>query len=58
MRSAGPGERDERYLITKDKMAHHSPAQVLSILQTGALTITVDSKGRIRMKGFLKKNLP
>ncbi|MBA7685093.1 ComE operon protein 3 [subsurface metagenome] len=54
----GRGESGALYLITKDKMARHSPAQVLSILQTGALTITVDPKGRIRMKGFLKKNLP
>jgi len=54
----GRGESGALYLITKDKMARHSPAQVLSILQTGALTITVDPKGRIRMKGFLKKDLP
>jgi len=39
-------------------MNQHAPAQVLSISQTGAITITVDSKGRIRMKGFLKKDLP
>ncbi len=57
-KNMGRGESGALYLITKDKMAHHSPAQVLSILQTGALTITVDSKGRVRMKGFLKKNLP
>jgi len=56
--NGGKGESGALYLITKDKMAHHSPAQVLSISQTGAITITVDPKGRIRMKGFLKKNLP
>jgi hypothetical protein len=46
------------YLITKDKMAHHPPARVLSISQTGAITITVDPKGRVTMKGFLTRNLP
>jgi len=56
--NGGRGESGALYLITKDKMAYHSPAQVLSISQTGALTVTVDPKGRIRMKGFLKKNLP
>jgi hypothetical protein len=35
-----------------------APARVFDLSETGAITITVDSKGRIRMKGFLKKNLP
>jgi len=56
--NAGRGEGGVRYLITKDTLARHSSAQVLSISQTGALTITVDPKGRISMRGFLKKNLP
>ncbi len=57
-KNMGRGESGALYLITKDKMARHSPAQVLSISQTGAITITVDPKGRIRMKSFLKKDLP
>ena len=54
---AGRGKGGKRYLITRDKMDRHAPAQVFSISQTGALTITVDLKGRVRMRGFLKKNL-
>ncbi|UCG65609.1 MAG: ComEC/Rec2 family competence protein [Deltaproteobacteria bacterium] len=54
----GRGESSALYLITKDKMAHHSPAQVLSISETGAITIAVDSKGSLSLRGFLKKNLP
>jgi competence protein ComEC len=56
--NGGGGESGGRYLITKDKMAHHSPAQVLSISETGAITIAVDSKGSLNLRGFLKKNLP
>lgn len=54
----GRGRSGALYLITKDKMAHYSPAQVLSISQTGSITITVDSKGRLGLRGYLKKNLP
>jgi len=45
-------------IITKKKMKPDSPFPILSIYQTGALTITIDPEGNIRMKSFLKKNLP
>jgi len=48
-----------RYLITtKEKAKGSSPFPILSISQTGALTITIDPEGNLRIKGFLKKNLP
>jgi len=54
----GTGRKGRAILHHQRKMNQHAPAQVLSISQTNALTITIDPKGRIRMKGFLKKNLP
>jgi hypothetical protein len=39
-------------------MKPDSPFPILSIHQTGALTITIDPEGNIRMKSFLKENLP
>ncbi|MBC8461646.1 MAG: hypothetical protein H8D67_27040 [Deltaproteobacteria bacterium] len=53
------GKEWPKYLIiTKRKMKRPPPFPVLSIYQTGAIKITIDPKGNIKMKGFLKKNLP
>jgi hypothetical protein len=43
--------------ITKKKMKLDFLFPVLSIYQTGALTIIIDPEGNIRMESFLKKNL-
>ncbi len=48
-----------RYLITtKENVKGSSPFPILSISQTGALKITIDPEGDMKMKGFLKKDLP
>jgi competence protein ComEC len=52
------GKGQLQYLITKDEATRHGSAQVVSICETGALTITVDPNGKLSMKGFLKKNPP
>ena len=53
------GKRWPKYLITtKEKIIRASSFLVLIIPQTGALTITIDPEGNIRMKSFLKENLP
>ncbi len=52
------GKEWPKYLIiAKEKMKRPSSFSVLSLDQTGALKITIDPKGNIKMKGFLKKNL-
>ncbi len=52
------GKRWPKYLITtKEKIIRASSFLVLIIPQTGALTITIDPEGNIRMKSFLKENL-
>jgi len=45
-------------IITGERRISRSPFPVLSIYQTGALTITIDPEGDMRMKSFLKENLP
>jgi len=53
------GKEWPKYLIiAKEKMKRPPSFSVLSLDQTGAITITIDPKGNIKMKGFLKKNLP
>lgn len=48
-----------RYLITtKEKAKGSSSFPVLSISQTGAIKITIDPEGKLRMKSFLRGNLP
>ena len=48
-----------RYLIiTKEKTKGSSPFPILSIHQKGALTITIDPEGHLKMKSFLKKTSP
>ena len=52
------GKRWPKYLIvTEEKMLPSSSFHILNIDQTGALTITIDPEGNIKMKSFLKKNL-
>jgi competence protein ComEC len=50
--NGGRGEGGVRYLITKDTLDHDHPAQAFRTAQTGAITITVNPKGRVTMKGF------
>jgi len=45
-------------ITTKEKIIRGSPFPVLSIPQTGAITITIGPEGNLRMKSFLRKNLP
>jgi len=52
------GKEWPKYLIiAKEKMKRPSSFSVLSLDQTGAITITIDPEGNIKMKGFLKKKL-
>jgi hypothetical protein len=39
-------------------MKPDSPFPILSIYQTGALTIIIDPEGNLKMKSFLKENIP
>ena len=53
------GKGRSKYLITtKEERKGRSSFPILSIHQTGAITITIDPEGDIKMKGFLKRNLP
>jgi len=45
------------FIITKETKKQRSSFPTLNIRQTGALTITIDPKGNLTMKSFLKKNL-
>jgi len=45
------------FIITKETKKQHSSFPTLNIHQTGALTITIDPEGNLKMKSFLKKNL-
>ena len=47
-----------KFLITtKGKKKHPSCFPTFNIHQTGAITITIDPSGNLKMKSFLKKNL-
>jgi competence protein ComEC len=53
------GKEWRKYLIvTEEKAKRQSSFPALSIYETGALTITIDTEGNIKLKSFLKKNLP
>jgi hypothetical protein len=53
------GKGQPKYLITtKEKAIGSSSFPVLSISQTGAIKITIDPEGKLRMKSFLRGNLP
>jgi competence protein ComEC len=45
------------FIITKKTKKQHSSFPTLNIRETGALTITIDTKGKLTMKSFLNKNL-
>ncbi|HUV59952.1 MAG TPA: ComEC/Rec2 family competence protein [Desulfatiglandales bacterium] len=45
------------FIITKETKKQHSSFPTLNIRQTGALTITIDPEGNLKMKSFLNKNL-
>ena len=55
---ASGGERKEvNYVITRGDTACPGHVRVFNLSRTGAITITVDSKGRLGLRGYLKKNL-
>ena len=45
------------FIITRAIKKQHSSFPTVNTHQTGALTITIDPKGNLSMKSFLKKNL-
>ena len=56
---ASGGERKEvNYVITRGDMACPGHVRVFNLSQTGSIAITVDSKGKLGLRGYLKKNLP
>jgi competence protein ComEC len=53
------GKGSPRYLVvTKEEIVRCSSFPFLSISQTGALTITIDPEGNIKLKSFLKQSVP
>jgi competence protein ComEC len=56
--NGGGGKKEVSYIIARDNVTRPAPVRVFDLSRTGAITITVDSKGRISMRCFLKKNLP
>jgi hypothetical protein len=53
------GKEGPRYIITTgEQKKSSSPFPVLSTHETGALTITIDTEGAMKMESFLKKDLP
>jgi competence protein ComEC len=53
------GERKEvEYVITRGDTAYPDHVRVLNLSRTGSITITADSKGRLELRGYLKKDLP
>jgi competence protein ComEC len=55
-------EIDEQHsgflIITNERKMRSKGAAVIRISQTGALKLSIDSKGGIKIRSFLKKNLP
>jgi hypothetical protein len=53
------GEREGvDYVITRGDKVYPDHARVFNLSRTGSITITVDSKGRLCLRGYLKKDLP
>jgi len=46
------------FIITNERKMRSKGAAVIRISQTGALKLSIDSKGGIKIRSFLKKNLP
>jgi competence protein ComEC len=58
-RRASGGERKAvDYVITGRDSAYPDHVRVCNLSRTGSITITVDSKGRLGLRGYLKKDLP
>jgi len=45
------------FIITKETKKQHSSFPTLNMRQTGSLTITIDQKGNLSMKSFLRNDL-
>jgi len=56
--NGGGGKKEVTYIIARDNVTRPAPVRVFDLSETGAITIAVDSKGRLSLRGFLKKNLP
>jgi competence protein ComEC len=48
----------EFLIITDERKMRSKGISAISIAHTGALTVSIDQKGSIRIKSFLKENLP
>jgi hypothetical protein len=57
-RSSGGEREDVDYVITREGSAYPDHVRVLNLSRTGSITITADSKGRLKLRGYLKKDLP
>jgi len=60
IRKRGSGEERKAvaYVIAKADSAYPDYVHVLNLSRTGSVTITVDSKGRLELRSYLKNNLP
>jgi len=56
--NGGGGKKEVTYIIARDNVTRPAPVRVFDLSRTGAITITVDSNGRLSLRGFLKKDLP
>jgi competence protein ComEC len=57
-RDSGGEREDIDYVITRGGSAYPDHVRVLNLQRTGSVAITVDSKGRLELRGYLKKDLP
>jgi hypothetical protein len=57
-RDSGGEREDVDYVITRGGSAYPHHVRVLNLPRTGSVAITVDSKGRLELRGYLKKDLP
>jgi competence protein ComEC len=57
-RDSGGEREDVDYVISRGGSAYPDHVRVLNLQRTGSITITVDSKGRLEVRGYLKKDIP
>jgi hypothetical protein len=57
-KASGEEKGEVDYVITRGDTAYPDHVRVLNLSRTGSITITVDSKGRLGLRGYLKKDLP
>ncbi|UCH07034.1 MAG: ComEC/Rec2 family competence protein [Deltaproteobacteria bacterium] len=57
-RDSGGEREDIEHVITRGGSAYPDHVRVLNLSWTGSVTIAVDSKGRLELRGYLKKDLP